>query len=342
MAALTKQESGTWADKARRTASFQNPSPRNFRIPTQSAYGQIGNHIDFKRIDDGREKTERETRPGYIYIICGVAHEDQLDKIIISMIRKLVVLAAENRIFPNIDPTYRLNYVVTTNRETGQVGKVGYSYLWVKDSRIYYALTGANFDGSPRVMTENDPDWTPPKESYQEAIRKALESSNHSWADESEITEDIEKRYRSKIKTKQLPPLIYPDMYQYTTDQFNYLHIQAVNNKEDPSTVPQSGSIILSQAWNNNIEKNELFSGKIPDWVNANDLIEQFSDYSTMEGYPKIKFSNGYNGKQVLITYSPGSHDAGFALLMTRKIYISNRSTNCIETLIFDFYHPRQ
>ena len=313
------------------------------RIQPKEFYDDnITNLVTSYKVNIEGDDSKQETRNGYIYIRYGVAHEDQLDDIIQQMYNDISDIAKKQNL-PEIDRTYILNYVITSNYKSGDVnkfgkaGKVGYAYMWVKDPRAFNAFTGSNFDGTDRVITERDEDWVPPSEDFNSAIEKALKSVDD-WGEQIEIADEIQKRYEAKVKVKQLPPLVTPKMYKYTDEQMDFLHLQAVRNKEPPETVPLYGSIILAKAWSYDNGKYTLFSGLVPLWVTEQDLYEHFSNYSTIPGYPKIELINKRSYNQAMVYYHQNSHDAGFALLMTRKIYIKNKETGGKSTLIFDFY----
>lgn len=92
---------------------------------------------------------------------------------------------------------------------------IGYGYLWIKDTRLYNAVLGKNFDGSERVRVFEESKYPEHerKEKMYEEIMDGFDptSPNTEYVDWSELQrreDDIIDSYQPKTVRLVLPPLI--------------------------------------------------------------------------------------------------------------------------------------
>ena len=235
---------------------------------------------------------------------------DELIEIISGEISKLEL--------PIEDRRYKLNINVVKNKDNY---KLGYSYLWTDNVKIFNALIGLNFDGSERTEVIEQED-----EEEDEDFGKPL-TLGSDWGSLTTTT--------SKIEYKQLEPLIsLPPIKLNEQDQKNYrLFNDEVDFSMDTSKLYYNHDFVM---------KNSIFTKGVPEWLKENKIKKFFKtfekddrNHTTKNGrfsYPIVKIKNNI----VNISFSKQNPNlASFIINMTKKVkfYDSYGKRECL--LIF-------
>lgn len=245
-----------------------------------------------------------------IFIKTSVANEEQITD---CLVRCLKEISSLKEMGSDTQCDYRLNVV------RDRSGKyLGYGFIWLSNSKFYHVMLGNNPDGSPRVeyQFEDEPE--------------IIDIATTNWG-------DLEETTAVKIT---LPSLVVFPGYQYNTEQLSHLR------NMDPNFSGTMGYFALEPAMvsysddgPNNVlicdRPNGIPSKRFPDII-----YEYFKCYSNIIGYPKIKKIYDRNEdnqiNRVEIIFRPGSLDAKFAFLMTRKFDIpyNNRMITILTRLL--------
>lgn len=282
-----------------------------------------------------------------LYVETGIAHRDQIENCFKIPIRKL-----------RIPCRFKVNLVSNRN------GYCGYAYIWVSSTQVYNAILGKNLDGTDRIVYENDPNWSPPEKSLEEAIHELkvefsdpdVKGVSGSWCDMVDAEDEINQQYECpKIKHDQSPLVKVPG-YTYDEGQILYLRGRAIENSEDTDTIPDMGYFEIAPACVPEIDDrythNVIVSRRVPDWITENILKNLFVNYASdsttihrrnvrgrnkVDTYPHIGTSVRDDVRSVYVTFDPSTADARFALLMTRKLLVVDRSGDHDDvTLVFN------
>jgi len=219
-------------------------------------------------------------------------------------------------------PNTEIHVNVVLNRDDHPIG---ISYIWVSSPGFYNILLGKNIDGSDR--TELIRDYDPTDTDYQ------------SISDWSDIVEFDDNNSHVEI----LEPLINIPKITLTDDQYK-LAIKVTKNIEynrEIELYPKAAFVLEPEEGNSSFE---LCCSRCPSWITANQLASIFKRYIPIDrrsdGYPKVAIRNPYQKKGFKIAtvkFDPSTRDAQFALLMTKKINLTNRKNNQRVTLFFKF-----
>ncbi len=153
--------------------------------------------------------------------------------------------------FAHVIERLKIPCKLKVNLVTNSAGKTfNYAYVYVSNEQVYNAITGLNLDGTERIRKIPDPDWQPPKISFENA-KAELEKTHQdgeneydedlysSYGDSSgwggEITqewgedivestleqdiEDLKKNYQSAMIDVKLPSLVTFPSYELTIEQ---------------------------------------------------------------------------------------------------------------------------
>ena len=276
-----------------------------------------------------------------VYLNSGVATDSQ--------IRRAINIALQNvrrKVNLPLLTYYRVN--VVSNRS----GKLfGYSYVWFTNPEVYNLAIGRNVDGSERVEYYDDPDWNPPASPPSPEGPENLDlnfiTTNRSWADMVEEEERFQTLYtRPKIR-RELEHLMPIPPIEYEGDQDEQARLLLIEDAKRSETwvegmsigVPDKIIMTAAPAYVSPVEdkycSNVLCGLDIPSWISDRDLKGIFSPYvskgfgsskpvrkldgvSKEEEYPWVTLNKTRH--MAFITFSPRTHDAQFALLMTRKL----------------------
>lgn len=274
-----------------------------------------------------------------VYLNSGVATDSQIRRAINQALQNV-----RRKVNLPLHTYYRVN--VVSNRS----GKLfGYSYVWFTNPEVYNLAIGRNADGSERVEYYDDPDWNPPSspEGPEEIVDLNFITTNRSWADMVEEEERLQARYtRPKIR-RELEHLMPMPPIEYEGDQDEQARLLLIEDAKRNETwiegmsieVPDKIIMTAAPAYVSPIEdkycSNVLCGLDIPPWISDRDLKGIFSPYvskgfgntkpmrkldgvSKEEDYPWVTLNKTRH--MAFITFNPRSHDAQFALLMTRKL----------------------
>ncbi len=279
-----------------------------------------------------------------VFVESGVATMEQ-----VSLCMKRAIADAEKYLRINNTCKFKVNLIVDKE------GKYfGFGYIRVSDPRVYWMLLGKNPDGTERIEEKLDASWTMPKNpndglTMEEILEK---NKNKSWYD---IGKEEDLYIQPKIKIV-LPSLITIPGFSYDRDQIIHLKELAIEN-ESKAEVPKIGYFEISRAYATDPEpgmlKHRLCARNVPDWIPVEAFKAIFSFYlsetkkesvsvrignkEVTDTYPIINFVDSKNGGRIVfVTFDPSTHDAIFALLMTKKTHIINpKNSKQKVTLIF-------
>lgn len=145
------------------------------------------------------------------------------------------------------DKNYNLiiNVVKNSNGD-----KLGYTYFWIDNIKIFNALVGLNFDGSERV------------ERTEEIITKDVEIdlNKDDWA-------DLAQEEEIKVTIEKLEPLIkFPIIKLKDGDKYKYkFYNDEFNLFIEPTTVFKNYNL-----------KNSLYAKNVPSWLSEEKIREYF------------------------------------------------------------------
>jgi hypothetical protein len=201
--------------------------------------------------------------------------------------------------------------------------KRGYSFGWISDKFLFYALVGKNEDGSSRVTFEDDPDWSEPEEESETLeLGSELKWGESVWSE------------CPKIRIEQ-PPLISTSPYmgkdkeEHTIDIFE-------TTCDDIFTDRNTKKVYML--------KNEIYSLKIPKCITEEFLYDKISkfcqdtsehkikkkgkkkEYITVV-YPQININiNSSEERSCQIIFSPLDKNlAQFVLTMSKKMFYGKK-----------------
>jgi hypothetical protein len=223
------------------------------------------------------------------YVATGVAHHEQVLEIFQKAIQEATAMP---EVFGNdFECDVIVNLLRRRNPETGKMVYSGIAYVDVNNPKLYFALLGLNIDGSERAEYYEDPEWVP--------------TESNSWADQVCPT-----------LRRELPPILTLPTYEYDEDQKEHLNTDATH-----------GNVNISPAFkpsvSDDVDPCVLFVQGVPT-KNLNFLYEIFARYArTPKGdelYPKISIKETRNGSTVAFVRYAHEYDAGFAIVMLRKI----------------------
>lgn len=278
-----------------------------------------------------------------LYVKSGVAQPEQLK----DSLRKAIGEASRLLGKP-LKVFFEVNLIVLREGR-----KVGFGYIRVSNSEVFHLLAGRNADGSERVEYIDDPDWVEP-ESDDETDMSI--KPGQSWAD---FAEEEERHICPKIK-RVLPPLLTLPGYPLDGKQQAEYKQQVIENAKREGTyeegmentifVPVVGTFETSPAFvtdiDDNLCANVLCTRKVPAWVTEEKLKSTFMKYASdattkqkrrvggqtiTDTYPFVSINQDRNA---FITFDPKTHDAQFALLMTKKLDLQGEGGKA-TTLIF-------
>lgn len=239
------------------------------------------------------------------------------------------------------------NYI--TNLIVGRNGRFyGFGYLRVSNHQVYYLLLGKNIDGSDRVVNNIDPNWSPPSISLEDALN-SIEYRGTSWADWADQEDEVVKNYIPPVVIESLPPLLILDNFNYNSEQKKKIKLLCDEKNLDIS-IPDTGYFKVYPAFvpqlDDNYSHNVICCRDVPSWVKDSDfkkIFEQFTTDFTSKVKRKINGSIIYdtypfitlnNNNMVFITFDYNTHDAQFALLMTKKYVLHNKNNKNMKVVL--------
>ncbi len=203
----------------------------------------------------------------------------------------------------------------------------GFSFIWFSNIKVVNMIMGKNPDGTDRVNFIDDPKWKAPPgyENYEETIEKELEKIED-WGEKEERSREIEAMYiQPKIKIT-LDPLIKVSKIKQRSGKIKKNDIDI---KLSYATVRRDRPGLTTT----------VISGKIPDYLEIEELCTYFSKYVTIEPnqYPKITITKKGNQKIAYVHFSRVSLDAQIAQRMNFDTTYNSPEYGKIK---FHFVHP--
>lgn len=207
----------------------------------------------------------------------------------------------------SFDKEYSINVV-----RNGKGQLVGYSYLWLKDVRLYHILLGNNLDGKPLVKKAPDSNWKPGTKEQIQEIREKLNNTTD-WFEIDEFSEELDRLLiRPNIEIKNDPYFdtdilkeyefeIYPAYVYPARDNYHnhILRIENVPNDLNPKLLKKYFSMYATDSEFKNVIN---FKGK-----------------KICDTYPIIYMENRNNKKKAYIIFNNNTDDGPFALSMSMR-----------------------
>lgn len=240
------------------------------------------------------------TESGYMYCDSYNLEEETLRQMIENEILKL-----------KIDEVYNLLINVVKNKKGN---KLGYSYIWTDNMKIYNALIGNNLDGTKRFLRI--------EEDSEEILELSL--GGKSWG-------EIALQDENKIRFEKLKSLVsFPEIILTQEEAIKF-------------KMPSEKAILsLKKAYvfKDYDLKNSLYALKIPNWLKEDKIKSFFKQFEKDKNehhknkkkftYPIIELKKS----TVNITFSNLNPDtASFVYNMTRKVEFKNKDSK--KCLIF-------
>lgn len=232
---------------------------------------------------------------------------DDILKIIKELIDELIIKEKLKK----EDYKYNLKINIVKNRNEK---KLGYSYLWVDNLKIYNVLIGLNFDGSERIIKE--------------------EIENNKEENLTEIWGDMAKEEKFIIKILE-PLIIFPQIIMSNEERilFNLPDVEFDFNISPASKFIESNM------------KNIIFSYGVPNWLTEEKIRKYFLIYEKDKQehnkkinnktikfkYPLVKIKNS----TVYINFSNFyPQTASFVINMEKKVKFYNKKDK-LDCLLF-------
>jgi hypothetical protein len=238
----------------------------------------------------------------------------------------------------NVNKTIKKCDIYVNVVETKDKSKFGYSYAWVRNVQVYYALIGKNFDGTDRIKIIDDENWVKPEGDMDDEI----DECGDDWGKMA----DVEQKYeRPKIEIKE-DPLVIPPGTKYSKAQ-----IEILKEKKGDDFGGTIGFLEITPMYvtiNPDEEKtNKLYSKDVKGWV-TEEMLHNFFDkfvpnidqavktkQNTSDPCIKINLDKrGYSSVQISFS-STNKNIAYFLVKLLKKISLRNPETNEEETIIF-------
>ena len=211
----------------------------------------------------GKVRKER-----FLYMYTGELENHEVQKLIRDGIK-------------DYDPDRKYELIINVlEKKDGE--KRGYSFGWISDTGLFYALVGKNEDGSSRVTYEDDPDWSEPEDSEPLTLGTGM-----NWGDS--VWDECPKIRVEKPPLITVSPYMGKDGEEHTVDFFE-------TTCDDVFTDRESGKTYML--------KNEIYSLRIPECVTEAFLMKTFKRFTCdrKEHKVEVKKKKGEKGKKKYIT----------------------------------------
>lgn len=264
-----------------------------------------------------------------IYVRCEGASASQVKDVFLDALSKYNF---DNK--TNLPGSFHVNLV-----ETREKVSLGFAFAFFTNPAAYHMILGKNTDGSDRIEYRDDPSWVSPVENWSTTY-----DEGSSWGDMSEKEQSKEC---PKIPIT-LDPLITLPAYKLTQEQIQTKKNLIIAYNKDKEgflesmvEVPDHAFLLVSPAIVTPLEDkfvpNILKAKNVPPWVTEHDLKIRFAPYATnsttvvdrvvkgrrfKETYP---FVNINDDRIAFLIFDPCTHDAQFALHMTKKLPVTRK-----------------
>ena len=215
-----------------------------------------------------------------------------------------------------MQPNYKTDIIVQIV-ENRDCLPLGYAFVYISNPEVYYMFLGKNPDGSDRIKYVDCVSNTKKENCEKEIVSK-------DWADIAEPISIAEKSwseygvYHDKESSSKCTKA---QKIKVTDDPLLQLPVIHFDNQKIVMSVDRAKA--------NNIDEqrhmpNILKCKNLPNWVTKSMLKEKFSPFASKNkkseaNYPIVNIDDSRNGRNAFITFDPKTHDAYFALHMTKK-----------------------
>ena len=232
--------------------------------------------------------------------------EENIRQSIKNFIQGVEDYCKENRI-RKIDRRFFLNYMKKKN-SSGKIVPSYCGFIYFRDPILYYVSLGLDVDGSKLVEYIPDPNWKP---------KVTKDNKKLSWGD---MVTNNETPYVAVDKEPIVDPLSFTD--EFGDEKEILVRAARVTPAKDPE-----------------YDFHVLFS-IVPIDIDDRFLLSIFRLFSSTRGFPRINsiVMNNRAQKKVYVSYDSGTHDAQFALQLTRVLPVRSKSK---EEFYLNFSHAR-
>lgn len=278
--------------------------------------------------NDGKLKDflviKMEYNGNILYVRTGVAHKEQITDCFLRAIREVKEISGIKE-----KCEFQVNLLMVND------SYCGVCYIWISDKRIFNILLGLDENGNERWGEIKDPNWK----------ELTPEEHTHYQNTDSFIEIDFYENWRKgPYKIGKLLPIVNIPGYRYTDEQRKYLETKMKN-------VPELGHFEIGNAVINDVKQfecdNVLLTTKVTEDSIHHFLKTMFTKYTTDPQKTAIIEFNGTTirdtypvicrtpDNDVFIVFDPETSDAKKAILMTRKLKLTNKKTNMPFHLYF-------
>jgi hypothetical protein len=262
------------------------------------------------------------TNPHFLYLHSSIATQKQVYDYIQQCIGLFEDFLGE-----------KLNREIIVNTVTKYDGTpLKHSYVWCRSVEVVNLLLNRTKDGMER--TENAPD---PEHDTTEAENDLIEffmtptPLDCLWSDLVEEEERLVSKTVKRNVKRQMKPFVDFGTIEMTEEQ-KKKYLDSSETKSTPSTEIQVKMFHLSIPIRAGYSHHRLFALHVSKDVSEQQLRKYFEPYSSLKkniydkkNYPVIYIDRRSNPTCVTISYQPATYDAIFALLMNKKIMISEK-----------------
>ena len=301
---------------------------------------------------------ESSTDTHTLLIKCDCANELQIRQSLRDAIHEYMQTTGTQ-----IDCCFRVNL---PNNAEGK--RYGIAFAFLTNPAVYHMLLRRNPDGSDRVEYIDDPAWTPPpegelvNESGWSGIANAIPvETTNSWYDQIDENEQEVQQFTCPKIPIILEPLMKLAPIRLTEEQRETKRMKIINENQgkpgfDDSmvSIPEFANLSVEPAVISNLEpkfmSNILKAKDVPTWITRDILKAEFAPYASDSATRHVRFIKGSKIEEAypfvnvntdrvaFIIFDPSTHDAQFALHMTKKLTISRKAVDgsvASATLIF-------
>jgi hypothetical protein len=258
---------------------------------------------------------ENITNPNFLYLHSSIATKSQVYHYLQKCIKRFEEI---------LDETLEKEIIVNTVTKFDGT-PLKHSYVWVKSVEVANLLLNRTKDGVERV--EETPDLDHDVTEDEKRLFDFLSSptpDNCSWAELMEEEERlISKARRRNIKIPMTPLFDFGTIELTEEQKTKYPDMSEIQIKIFPLSVPLRPGYM----------RHKLFANHVSKDVSEKQIQKIFEPYSTKtssdnrKSYPIVYIDRKSNPTSISVTYCLSTFDAVFAILMNKRVVISDKCT---------------
>ena len=212
---------------------------------------------------------------------------------------------------------------------------LNHSYVWCKSVEVVNLLLNRTKDGIDRTEDYPDPEHDT-TEAEEELVQFFMQSTplDCSWVDLVEEEEMLVSKTMKRLIKRQMKPLVDFGVIEMTLEQkTKYPDMKDIHVKFMPLRVPVRAGYCYHKLFANHISK-DVTDNQIKKYFEP--FCSEKKNVHDKRNYPIINIDRKSNPTSVMVTYQPASMDGVFAVLMNKKVVLSEKCT-----LNFDLYREK-